>query len=76
MTTTSTESRVIALVSDILGVPVTLESSMDNVSGWDSLKHMQVIFAFEDAFALRLNDGEIVALRSIKALVERANRGT
>lgn len=66
------ESRVLALVSDILGTPVTRESSMDNVPGWDSLRHMQVIFAFEDAFGVRLEDGEMSQLRSVEALIRRA----
>lgn len=66
------ESRVIALATDIIGVPVTSGSSMDNVAGWDSLRHMQLIFAFEDAFGLRLEDGEMSQLRSVEALVRRA----
>lgn len=70
------ENQVIALASDIIGVPLTRDSSMDNVPGWDSLRHMQLVFAFEDAFGLRLEDGEMSQLRSIEALVRRATNAS
>lgn len=68
------QKQVIALATDILGVPVTAGSSMDNTPGWDSLRQMQLIFAFEDTFKLRLDGGELINLRSIAALAERLAR--
>lgn len=68
------EKQVIALAADILGVPVTPSSSMDNTPGWDSLRQMQLIFAFEETFNLRLDGGELLHLRSVSALAQRLAR--
>lgn len=68
------EKQVIALATDILGVPVTAGSSMDNTPGWDSLRQMQLIFAFEETFGLRLDGAELVNLRSVAALAEKLAR--
>ena len=66
------EGKVTAIVSDILGGPVGLDASMDATRGWDSLKHMQIIFAFEETFGIRLGADEVANLSSVKALVARA----
>ena len=71
MEKTEIEARVVILATDIIGVPITLDSAMDNTPQWDSLKHMELIFAFEDTFGVRLDESELVSLRSIGALVKR-----
>ena len=44
------------------------------VPGWDSLSHVRIISAVEDAFGIRFKTAEIVRLQSLgelQALVER-----
>lgn len=44
------------------------------VPGWDSLSHVRIISAVEDAFGVRFKTAEIVRLQSLgelQALVER-----
>ncbi len=74
MNSSEPQQLVIALVGDILGRQVDVESSMENTPEWDSLKHMQVIFAFEDALGTRLAEEEMSALRSVRALIDRAKK--
>jgi len=56
------------IVSKILGVdPAILndESNATNVPQWDSLRHIEVIFAIESAYQVRFTMPEIAGLRNI-----------
>jgi len=66
------EIEVAKLVSEILGETVGSDASRLTVARWDSLKHMEVIFAFEEAYGVRLDEAEMAALSSVKGLAERA----
>lgn len=69
--------KVCRIVAAIMGVPaggVNQDSSPASLPPWDSLRHMKLILAIEEAFGLQLSDEEIVSMtdvRSIAALVER-----
>jgi acyl carrier protein len=69
------ELEIAKLVSDILGESVGIDGTRDTVPAWDSLRHVEVIFSFEEAYALRLTESEMASLRSVKDLAERAMRG-
>lgn len=66
-------------IAEALGVGVdsiTPETGMSNEPRWDSLRHMQVIFALEDVFGVRFRDDEIAKLTSVAAIVAAlAERG-
>lgn len=56
------------LVGKVLGVdPTTLtdESNAQNTPKWDSLRHIEVLFAMESAFHLRFTMPEISGLRKL-----------
>lgn len=56
------------IVGNILGVePSTLneQSNASNVSQWDSLRHIEVIFAVESAYQVRFTMPEIAGLRNL-----------
>lgn len=56
------------LVGKVLGVdPSTLtdESNAQNTPKWDSLRHIEVLFAMESAFHLRFTMPEISGLRKL-----------
>ena len=42
-------ARMIDIVSDVLGTPVSEESNLENVVGWDSLKTLQIVMALDEA---------------------------
>lgn len=56
------------IVGNILGVdPKTLNetSNAANVPQWDSLRHIEVIFAIESAYQVRFTMPEIAGLRNL-----------
>jgi acyl carrier protein len=69
------ELEIAKLVSDILGESVGIDGTRDTVPAWDSLRHVEVIFSFEEAYGLRLTESELASLRSVKDLAARAMKG-
>jgi len=56
------------IVGNILGVdPKSLDeqSNASNVPQWDSLRHIEVIFAVESAYQVRFTMPEIAGLRNL-----------
>jgi acyl carrier protein len=56
------------LIGKVLGVdPTTLneESNAQNTPKWDSLRHIEVVFAMENAFHVRFTMPEISGLRKL-----------
>jgi acyl carrier protein len=67
------------LIGKVLGVdPAVLneDSNAQNTPKWDSLRHIEVIFAMENAFHVRFTMPEIASLRKlgdIRNLLEAKN---
>jgi len=62
---------IVDLIAKILKIPaasITDETAMKNVPAWDSLKHMTLILAIEQEFALELTGDEIADMTSVKAI--------
>ena len=56
------------LVGQVLGVDasqLTDESNAQNTPKWDSLRHIEVLFAMENAFHIRFTMPEISGLRKL-----------
>ena len=56
------------LIGQVLGVdPEQLneESNSQNTPKWDSLRHIEVVFAMENAFHIRFTMPEIASLRKL-----------
>lgn len=66
------ESRVIEIVAQALKQPVTRDTTRESTAAWDSLKHIELVFAIEDELQLRFDEDELEALDSVQAFVERA----
>lgn len=70
------ENKVIEIISSILNVDkstLTLESSPENLSNWDSLNHMNIIMALEEEFELTLSEEDIIEMLSIETIVNKLN---
>ena len=67
--------HVIATVLDVDPAALNEESNAQNTPNWDSLRHIEVIFAVESAFHVRLTMPEIMGLRQLgdirRILVEK-----
>jgi len=46
------------------------DSSPDTVANWDSLKHMNLILALEEEFAVAFSDDEVTEMLSLRRIVE------
>ncbi len=56
------------LIGKVLGVDsatLTDESNAQNTPKWDSLRHIEVVFAIENAFHVRFTMPEIASLRQL-----------
>ena len=61
---------------DVFGddsLKITIQSTPVDVSGWDSLKHLQVIFALEDHTGLRFSPEMIAEMNSVERIMEMVN---
>lgn len=72
------DSKLQGIFVEILQVPsdrIHAGTSTETEAEWDSLRHMNLIFAIEDTFGIRFDDDEIATLTSIqkieKALAKR-----
>ena len=63
--------KVISIASNIFEAEVTSECSAENLNQWDSLNHIQFLFALEEEFSVRFNADELSTLTSIQVIVEK-----
>ena len=45
------------------------ETTADDVEGWDSLTHIQLLVSLEKAFGMRFNTGEVAGLANVGEMV-------
>jgi acyl carrier protein len=63
----STEEKVKSVMGSMLGLDpagIGPETSTDTVPGWDSIRHMHLIIALEEAFGITVPDEEVALLTS------------
>ena len=66
-------------VCEVLGVvleqgkPVSPDFGREAHSAWDSLKHVEVIFALEDRFNVQFAEAEMPQLDSVGKITERVS---
>jgi acyl carrier protein len=64
--------RTRRIVADIFALPleeVRPDSSPDTISAWDSLKHLEMVLALEQEFAIQFTPEEIEQLLSVELIV-------
>jgi acyl carrier protein len=60
-----------ALMSSVLGIIVTEETVRKKEPAWDSLKHMEIIFAVEGKWGVTFSEEEIVLIGSVADLLRK-----
>jgi len=66
------EADIKSLISKIFNVDVKFindNSSPDDIKGWDSLGHMNLVAALEEEYEIQLDDEEIDDLRNVALIV-------
>ncbi len=62
--------NILATVMSIDPKDISESRSVDSVDSWDSLRHMMVISALEEAFEIDFDDKEVIELVDYKSLCE------
>lgn len=71
-----TREEVGRLVFDVLSTVLKkkidrdLDITRQNTEEWDSLKHMEIMFALEDSIGIEFTEDELVNLDSFEKIVE------
>jgi len=71
--------HVVALALNVDDAEVGDDASMDTVGAWDSLRHLYVVMAVEEAFDAKFDDDEAVSVTSVpllRAALERRGIAT
>ena len=71
----NSQPKIIEIVSDVLaGVEVSDLTSRQGTPEWNSLKHMEIIFAIEEEFEIQYSEEEMIAIASIGDIVDSIAR--
>ena len=65
--------KVIDVISNVFNIEkskINQKMDSDNMDGWDSLKHMNLIIALEEEFNINFQDFEIIQINSFKKIIE------
>jgi acyl carrier protein len=66
-------NRLASLIADLLDLDdlkLTRATTANEVDGWDSLAHVRIVVAAEQAFGVRFTTGEIASLKTVGDLVD------
>jgi acyl carrier protein len=65
------ENKVISVISKVLKEDVDIDTSRKNSNNWDSLKHIEVIFAIEDEFEIEFTEEEMYKMNNVSSFVRK-----
>ena len=60
--------EILQIAADVFSVPIDAicaKSSPDSLEGWDSIKHINLMMAIEQAFNVEITPEELAEVRSI-----------
>lgn len=66
------KQRILQVMSDVFDEPlenINEDASQDNIEGWDSLKHLDLVVALEEEFEITIPVEEVGNLVSFKLIV-------
>ncbi len=70
-------ARVRDIIADTLDQPdlqIDATTTAENVDGWDSFNHINIVVAIEAAFGIKFHTAEIEEVRTVGELVELIDR--
>lgn len=74
-------SEILAGIQDIIAttleqpnLQVSMRSKAEDVVGWDSFNHVNIIIAIEERFNLEFRSGEVEKMRAVGDLVQLIER--
>ena len=76
MTTLEQLTPIFRQVFDDESIVITRKTTADDIDGWDSLSHMNLVAAVELKFNIRFALGELQALRNVGEMVDLVEKKT
>jgi acyl carrier protein len=70
-------SKVKEVLKELFGInphSVSLETKAFDIPGWDSVGHLSLCGALEEAFDIRFNASELADMDSVRAIVDVVDR--
>lgn len=68
--------EVMALALEVPDAQITEDCSAEGISSWDSIHHLNLVMALEEAFGVSFPTGEFAGLQSYRAIAASlAERG-
>ena len=64
------EDKTITILATILKCEVDRGTSRQNTSQWDSLKHIEIVFALEEELGVEFSEKQMAALSSVSAIAD------
>ncbi|HET9669900.1 MAG TPA: acyl carrier protein [Casimicrobiaceae bacterium] len=75
MTDAALHAEVALVVRHVLRLPQGSEPiAREGTDAWDSLKHMEIVFALEDRYDIRFDEAEFDALDSVESIAAAVAR--
>jgi len=62
--------KIMAAVLELGQSDINNDTNPDTVSNWDSLRHMKLVFALEEEFAVEFSDDQIFRLTNIGSIMD------
>jgi acyl carrier protein len=69
-------TKIMRDVFDDDNLLVTPELTANDVKGWDSVSHITLIVAIEEAFGIKFKSAELEKMKNVGQLVEQIERKT
>ena len=63
-------SNIIRDVLDQPDLPITFDTTADDVEDWDSFNHINIVVATENNFRVKINTAEVEELKNVGELVD------
>lgn len=57
-------------VFDDEGITIDEETTANDIEGWDSLEHINLLVAVEDAFGMKFSMGEVNAMKNVGEMAD------
>ncbi len=70
MATLERLNKVFRLVFEDDGINITKQTTADDIDGWDSLSHINLIVAVEVNFKVKFRQRELLAFKNVGDLVD------
>ena len=68
--------RLFKIASEVFEMPVTMETSITNCEKWDSLRHLNLVIALEEAYNVSFEPEDIMKMKSIVEIERQLRKKT